>query len=172
MARMCGCGGQCRDLPRCPKGIEPSIISIQRERCGSRGPRIGGGDARPVCAWEKYHVGNCKPHPDDGWGDINWPKPVIMETKPEYDPEIVEDGFGGSWVKCGPGCDMHVVRPGKVQCNCSKNSQSQRNDLRTEGAVERIRRSHDRECGICHYNVNPYCHVAILLRRIDELENR
>jgi hypothetical protein len=29
----------------------------------------------------------------------------------------VNDGFGSSWVKCGKGCDLQVVRPGKVQCN-------------------------------------------------------
>lgn len=36
------------------------------------------------------------------------------------DLTIIEDGFGGSWVTHGPGCDMHVVRPGKVQCNCDR----------------------------------------------------
>ncbi|AIY16150.1 hypothetical protein GUY44_12010 [Pimelobacter simplex] len=29
----------------------------------------------------------------------------------------IEDGFGGCWPTCGPGCDLQVVRPGKVQCN-------------------------------------------------------
>ena len=32
--------------------------------------------------------------------------------------ELVEDGFGSTWVKHGPDCDLHVVRPGKAQCNC------------------------------------------------------
>jgi hypothetical protein len=31
---------------------------------------------------------------------------------------IVDDGFGNAWAKCGHSeCDLHVVRPGKVQCN-------------------------------------------------------
>lgn len=29
----------------------------------------------------------------------------------------IEDGFGGYWTTCGSGCDLQVVRPGKVQCN-------------------------------------------------------
>lgn len=34
-------------------------------------------------------------------------------------PEVVEDGFGGRWVKCkARQCGLHVVRPGKVQCDC------------------------------------------------------
>lgn len=34
------------------------------------------------------------------------------------DPDIIEDGFGSSWQKCvrSDGCDLQVVRPGKVQC--------------------------------------------------------
>lgn len=31
--------------------------------------------------------------------------------------EVVEDGMGSTWHRCGPGCDLDVVRPGKVQCN-------------------------------------------------------
>ena len=34
--------------------------------------------------------------------------------------EVVEDGFGSTWAKCGPGCDLHVVRPGKAQCDCEE----------------------------------------------------
>lgn len=30
----------------------------------------------------------------------------------------VADGFGNAWDKCGPDCDMRVVRPGKVECSC------------------------------------------------------
>ena len=34
-------------------------------------------------------------------------------------PDVVEDGFGGRWVKCkARQCGLHVVRPGKVQCDC------------------------------------------------------
>lgn len=34
-------------------------------------------------------------------------------------PELMEidDGFGNGWTRCGPGCDLEVVRPGKVQCS-------------------------------------------------------
>ena len=32
--------------------------------------------------------------------------------------EAVEDGFGNVALKCDePACDLHVVRPGKFQCN-------------------------------------------------------
>lgn len=30
----------------------------------------------------------------------------------------VQDGHGTIWIKCGPNCDLQVVRPGKVQCSC------------------------------------------------------
>ena len=30
----------------------------------------------------------------------------------------VEDGFGSVWVKCSSDCGLHVVRPGKAQCDC------------------------------------------------------
>ena len=29
----------------------------------------------------------------------------------------IEDGHGNGWKLCGPGCDLEVVRPGKVQCS-------------------------------------------------------
>jgi len=32
--------------------------------------------------------------------------------------EMIEDGFGNAWQKCGPGCHLEFVRPGKVQCLC------------------------------------------------------
>lgn len=35
------------------------------------------------------------------------------------DTDRISDGFGTEWERCGPGCDLHVVRPGKVQCNCT-----------------------------------------------------
>ena len=32
-------------------------------------------------------------------------------------PITISDGMGGQWPKCSsPLCDLHVVRPGKVQC--------------------------------------------------------
>ena len=34
------------------------------------------------------------------------------------DNDMVEDDHGNGWFKCGPECDMEVVRPGKVQCSC------------------------------------------------------
>jgi len=34
------------------------------------------------------------------------------------DRDEVDDGFGNLWVKCRyEWCDLHVVRPGRVQCN-------------------------------------------------------
>lgn len=32
----------------------------------------------------------------------------------------IADGFGSTWIKCDRegGCDLEVVRPGKVQCWC------------------------------------------------------
>lgn len=34
-------------------------------------------------------------------------------------PRVVEDGYGGCWDMCErENCDLHVVRPGKVQCTC------------------------------------------------------
>jgi len=29
----------------------------------------------------------------------------------------IDDGHGSRWPKCGPGCSLHIVRPGKVQCD-------------------------------------------------------
>jgi hypothetical protein len=33
------------------------------------------------------------------------------------DETTLTDGFGGSWDKCGPACELELVRPGKVQCD-------------------------------------------------------
>lgn len=35
------------------------------------------------------------------------------------DVPIIEDSHGSSWSKCGPACDLHVVRPGSVQCDAA-----------------------------------------------------
>lgn len=29
----------------------------------------------------------------------------------------IHDGFGSCWDRCGDDCDLHIVRPGKAQCN-------------------------------------------------------
>ena len=31
--------------------------------------------------------------------------------------QILDDGFGNQWEKCGPTCKLEIVRPGKVQCD-------------------------------------------------------
>lgn len=41
-------------------------------------------------------------------------------------PEVLDDGFGNRWVKCGPDCKLEIVRPGKVQCACDKNPELRR----------------------------------------------
>lgn len=30
--------------------------------------------------------------------------------------QILDDGFGNQWEKCGEDCELEIVRPGKVQC--------------------------------------------------------
>ena len=36
---------------------------------------------------------------------------------------LVDDGFGNVWECCTPGCNMEIVRPGKIQCEkCDHNS--------------------------------------------------
>lgn len=32
--------------------------------------------------------------------------------------DLISDGYGNAWRKCGVDCDLQVVRPGKVQCSC------------------------------------------------------
>jgi len=36
---------------------------------------------------------------------------------PDCAAQILDDGFGNQWVKCGRDCEMQIVRPGKVQCS-------------------------------------------------------
>lgn len=44
-------------------------------------------------------------------------KPI--QPAPDAPRRMLDDGFGNSWQKCArPDCDLHVVRPGKVQCSC------------------------------------------------------
>lgn len=49
-------------------------------------------------------------------GTCNHCTPPTTDAEEAHVSEI-EDGFGSSWATCGPGCDLQVVRPGKVQCN-------------------------------------------------------
>jgi hypothetical protein len=43
-----------------------------------------------------------------------------LEPASDTPPQMIEDGFGNSWQKCARlDCDLHVVRPGKVQCSCN-----------------------------------------------------
>lgn len=30
----------------------------------------------------------------------------------------IDDGFGSVWPRCKPDCQLEIVRPGKVQCEC------------------------------------------------------
>jgi hypothetical protein len=46
--------------------------------------------------------------------------------------EYITDGFGNEWAKCGPDCDMEVVRPGKVQCSCIEFESQVETDLTNE----------------------------------------
>lgn len=46
------------------------------------------------------------------------------------DDQLITDEFGNYWQRCGPNCELEIVRPGKVQCNycdtlcdfCGRNS--------------------------------------------------
>lgn len=47
------------------------------------------------------------------------PKGIVARwnRRQPLDSDIVEDGFGSAWEKCGlADCDLHVVRPGTAQC--------------------------------------------------------
>lgn len=37
---------------------------------------------------------------------------------PKVKLRVLDDGHGNTWEKCGPICRMHIVRPGKTQCDC------------------------------------------------------
>lgn len=34
----------------------------------------------------------------------------------------IDDGFGSTWALCKTGCQLEIVRPGKVQCECDNQS--------------------------------------------------
>lgn len=54
----------------------------------------------------------------DGFGDGFRQGLWAAQNDPQYKPhQPVEDGLGGLWPKCSENCSLHVVRPGKVQCN-------------------------------------------------------
>lgn len=37
--------------------------------------------------------------------------------------DTISDGFGSEWAKCRrPDCGLHVVRPGKAQCDCEEDA--------------------------------------------------
>lgn len=38
-------------------------------------------------------------------------------TSEENEQKTISDGLGSEWDLCGTGCDLHVVRPGRVQCS-------------------------------------------------------
>jgi hypothetical protein len=48
------------------------------------------------------------------------------------DNEYVSDGHGNEWMRCGPDCDMEVVRVGKVQCSCRELEQQVEPELTNE----------------------------------------
>jgi hypothetical protein len=49
---------------------------------------------------------------------------AVMDcTSPSPEPvrrEMLDDGFGNQWELCGEHCRMQIVRPGKVQCDCTE----------------------------------------------------
>lgn len=45
-------------------------------------------------------------HVEKKWGPL---KPMT---------DTIDDGFGNTWVRCSPTCDLQVVRPGKARCSC------------------------------------------------------
>lgn len=52
-------------------------------------------------------------------GPVTGEHPAVeLYDRDAEDNSMVGDGFGSQWAKCGPGCDLEVVRPGKVQCSC------------------------------------------------------
>ena len=56
-----------------------------------------------------------------GKGDA--PRPVNLQKYEQnweniFRKKTINDGFGNEWHLCGrKDCGLHVVRPGKVQCN-------------------------------------------------------
>jgi hypothetical protein len=46
------------------------------------------------------------------------PHLIEWATGTELVRENISDGFVNSWPLCKPDCQLQVVRPGKVQCEC------------------------------------------------------
>jgi len=69
--------------------------------------------------------------------------------------EFVEDGVGGKWYKCGAGCHLEVLRPGKVQCLCDEDS-----DVLIAHSTENTIDGASLRCYYCHpsagLNINHY----------------
>lgn len=42
---------------------------------------------------------------------------MTADTQAGDGDQVVDDGFGNVVVRCGDGCTLHVVRPGRFQCN-------------------------------------------------------
>lgn len=68
--------------------------------------RFGQGEAHPSVADLKARV--------TGVTGIRFDRP---------DLPLVEDGHGNLWYPCRPGCDLHVVRPGRAACSCGDEEQ-------------------------------------------------
>jgi hypothetical protein len=96
------------------------------------------------------------------------------------DDEYVRDGHGNEWAKCGPDCDMEVVRVGKVQCSCRE--QQVKPELTNEpeskqiwetfhDGMWRVRRKVDRgwENG---YHVANGSEAQALCNLLNQLENK
>ena len=70
-------------------------------------------------------------------------------------PNVIEDGFGGRWVKCkARKCGLHVVRPGQVQCDCDYDPTGKIEMLESTIAtltadLDQARRERDRMCAEC-----------------------
>ena len=42
----------------------------------------------------------------------------VKKSTPDASPKYIHDDFGSTWVKCASDkCSLHIVRPGKVQCD-------------------------------------------------------
>lgn len=54
-------------------------------------------------------------------------KPGFVAADKSTSEPTVSDGFGNEWMRCpDPRCDLHVVRPGKVQCSdyCAEHAEN------------------------------------------------
>lgn len=71
---------------------------------------------------ERTYLGHC-PRPGE---DEHHLCPKVRERRESAEARgVVEDGFGGQWIKCSRTCDLRVVRPGKVQCSCEERADGQ-----------------------------------------------